>query len=574
MKQQTAIESAGDGPIEQSVTPSKIISITKPATLTRFALIAFVWLLAIYQFSETTVDPDLWGHVVFGQQMLKARAVERADLYSWTVKDQSFINHEYGADLILGATHLLLGGSGILLLKVAIGLLAFGLALKLGTTSMSWPASAIALGLGAVAVTEISFGFAARPQIFTALGLALELVLLRRIHNGQHLWAVALPVIFAVWINIHGGALAGVGLLGLAAGSTTIQFLWARYRFQSAGREGLSALKGPRIDLCSQRIQMPNVIALWLATLGVIAALCCNPWGPALVRWLVQSVLWLRPEIEEWNPTPFNADHAALFILIGVSVFAWIGSRRRRALWELAVCGAFAVLALRSVRNTPLFGIVALAVVPPHLSDALARFKSHFGRLLELWQRPRLQIFVTASLAIISFAIGVATFTLHKEHPLTMEVPRSSYPTAAIDFMRAHSLHGKVLSFFDWGDMIIFQLPDCAPSIDGRLDACYPRPLITAHWNLYNGEPLDEKVLPVDQADLALLPSKLAGTLALRNRLGWRVVYFDETAALLARDAQRFSGLAKLRMPIQGTKEAALGRAAFPDASPRSRPKP
>lgn len=525
----------------------------KAPALARVALLAFVWILALYQFSETTVDPDLWGHVAFGQQMLKAHAIERTDLYSWTVNGQPFINHEYGADLILGGTHLLLGGSGLLLLKIAIGLLTFGIVLRLGTQSLSWPISAIALALGAVAVTEISFGFAARPQIFTALGVAVELMILRRIHQGEGLWALALPFLFAIWINIHGGALAGVGLLGLAAGSTTVEFLWRRYR-----------------NLPNE-IGIGIVIALWLALLGVLAALCCNPWGPGLIRWLVKSVFWFRPEIEEWNPTPFNWDHATVFILVAISTVAWAASRRPRRLWELAVCAAFAILALRSVRNTPLFSIVAVALVPAHLADALARFRNQFEGLLKLWHRQASQTLAVSLMGIASLGVAFAAFTLHKEHPLTMEVPRARYPTAAIEFVRDHQLHGKVLSFFDWGDVIIFQLPDCAPSIDGRLDACYPRSLITAHWKLYNGEAVDESVLPIDQADLALLPTKLAGTLALRNRPGWRVVYFDETAAVLARDFQRFSALKEIQLPVQGSEAAGLGRAPFPDVCLRSK---
>src|ERR1043165_4863354 len=367
MNQHSAVEGASPSGVEIKAAQA-ISSSTARSSVLRIAFLALVLVLAIYQFSETTVDPDLWGHVVFGQQMLKARAVERIEVYSWTVNGQPFINHEYGADLIFGATHLLLGGSGILLLKVAVGLLTFGLALRLGMTSLSWPGSAVALALGAVAVTEISFGFAARPQIFTALGLATELWLLRRIHKGQTFWALALPVLFIIWINIHGGALAGVGLLGLAAGSTTLQFLWRRHRGfwkisvytpASSSREvevqsSMFDVRCSMFDVSSVASfpQIGTVIALWLATLGVLASLCCNPWGPELVRWLIKSVFWFRPEIEEWNPTPFEWDHAALFILIVVSIFAWCASRRPRRLWELAVCGAFALLALRSVRNT------------------------------------------------------------------------------------------------------------------------------------------------------------------------------------------------------------------------------
>jgi len=563
VNQNSAIQNVAESRVEPSATSGIVPSPVTTIALSRIALLAFVWVLAVYQFSETTVDPDLWGHVVFGQQMLKARTLERVDIYSWTVNGQEFINHEYGADLIFGGTHLLLGGSGILLLKVLIGLLTFGLALRLGTKPLPWPASAITLAIGALAVTEISYGFAARPQIFTALGLAVELGLLRRIHEGSHRWALALPVLFVVWINIHGGALAGVGLLGLAAGSSTLQLMWQKHRVRSAPTS---------TELPAPGITINTVVALWLATFGVLASLCCNPWGLALVRWLVQSVLWFRPEIEEWNPTPFGWDHAAVFILLAVSFFAWAASRRPRQFWELAVCGAFALLAMRSVRNTPLFAIVALALVPPHLADALARFRTHFARLLEIGQRPTFQKFAPGFLGVATVTVAIAAFTLHKEHPLTMEVPRSRYPTAAIEFMRNHQLQGKVLSFFDWGDMIIFQLPGCAPSIDGRLDACYSRPLITAHWRLYNGEAVDQGVLPIDAADLALLPSKLAGTLVLRNRPGWRVVYFDETAALLARDVQRFSGLTGVDFPVQGPNEAALGRMPFPVSRPRSSP--
>ena len=49
---------------------------------------AAVLLLAVFQFSENTVDPDLWGHVVFGRQMLHSGAVPKADIYSWTANGQ------------------------------------------------------------------------------------------------------------------------------------------------------------------------------------------------------------------------------------------------------------------------------------------------------------------------------------------------------------------------------------------------------------------------------------------------------------------------------------------------------
>ncbi len=487
---------------------------------------AWVLALALYQFSENTADPDLWGHVVFGRQMVQSHTILTTETFSWTAHGQPFLNHEYGFDVIIWLVYALAGGPGIWLLKTALGLLVFWLGLKLGGRDrmVTW-------GLGAVAVVEISFGFPARPQIFTALGLVICLMALRKIHLGSLRWIMGLPALFLVWINIHGGALAGVGLVGLAAGASTLQF-WR------------------------DKEQQKTLVALWFATAGVISVLFCNPWGPELLRWLIGSLLWFRPEIQEWNPAPLGWDHAAFFIVLVATAFAWGFSRRKKMWWELYVCTAFAVLALRSVRNAPLFCIVALALVPEHLEDALSRWRFDFSVSLQ-----KIAVVFLGLAAVGTFA---ATFTLHKENPFTMEAPRSQYPMTAVNFMREHELQGKLLNFFDWGDLAISQLPGCPPSIDGRLDACYSRELIKAHWKFYNAELFDEKVSDLKSADLALLPSKLAGAVALSKVADWRAVYFDDVAVVLVRKAERFPKLASLKLPVDGGKAATAGRAGFP----------
>jgi hypothetical protein len=521
---------------------------------------AAVLLLAVFQFSENTADLDLWGHLVYGQHMLHGGAIPKTDIYSWTAQGQPWINHEWIAEIILAIFYTAWGGPGILLLKMVVGLAAFAVCLRLGAQSLSWPARFVAWAFAALAVVEISYGFAARPQIFTALFLSLELQWLQQIHSGQRLWLLALPGLFLAWINTHGGVLAGFGLLGLAAGATTLQSLWN----PTWGRSGRTVAAETAVGQTWR-----TVLVLWLAVIVSGLAMLCNPWGAGLIRWLIGSVLWPRPQIAEWNPPPLNGEHAAFFIVLALAVFSWAFTRRKRAWWELAVCAAFAYLGLRAVRNTPLFCLVALALVPPHLASAVARFRQHFEHLEDLGRRADFQKFATGLLALISIGIGVATFTLHKEHPLTMEVPRSEYPTGAVDFLREHQLHGRMLTFFDWGEMVIFELPGCPPSMDGRLDTCYSRALIDAHWKFYNGEPFDGNVLDVDQADLALLPANLAGTAALAQRPGWTVIYHDDLAAILVRDASRFPELSSLSLPVAGSTSAVLGRAPFPNLSPR-----
>ncbi len=475
--------------------------------------------------------------------------------FLWTAHGQPWINHEVLAEVALGAAHSWLGGSGVLLLKFAVGVVTFLICLRLGAAKLSWPARYVAWALGALAVVDISYGFAARPQIFTALFLVLELALLRRIYAGSWWWSLAMPVLFAVWINTHGGVLVGFGLLGLAGLVTCAEFFIHKSRGCVSHEES--------------RREMKRGLILWLCMLASGAALLCNPWKADLLRWLVESVFWLRPQIEEWNPAPMGWDHATFFILLAITIFALLFSRRRRVWWEVAACAAFGLLALRSVRNTPLFCLIALALVPAHFADALGRFQDNFVRLRESARRRNFQKVAAALFIAGSMGIAIATFTLHKEHPLTMEVPRAKYPVAAMDFMRENRLNGRLVVFFDWGEMAIFHLPGCPPSIDGRLDTCYPRQLIAAHWKFYNDEPFDRAVFNPEEADLALLPSNLAGALSLSHKPGWQAAYFDDVAVVLVRDAKRFPKLNGLKLPVADGKAAVLGRAAFADRSPR-----
>jgi hypothetical protein len=528
----------------------------KQRSILRRAFVICVICLAVFQFSENTADPDLWGHVLYGRNFLQTGQLTRAEPYSWTAPGYEWVNHEVLAEAAMALSFRALGGTGLLLLKIAAGLATFFIALSIATKRMKDKTRLAAWVLGAVAVVEISFGFAARPQIFTALALATELWILRQVHCGKRVWALALPPLFALWINTHGGVVAGMIVLVAAAVATTCAGVLKKLA---------PGFIGSRIE---DKTTSKTGLWLWLFTVLSALALLANPYGFELIRWLVGSVLWLRPEISEWNPALPGWDHAGFFFCVALAAAAFILSRRPRQLWEIAVTVLLAAMALRSVRNTPLFCIAALAFVPPHLADALDRFQDHFHRLTELGRHPTGQKIFSALLLFASAGSIAATFTLHKERAWTMEVPRRQYPVAAVQFIQQHELHGNLLVFFDWGEMCLWELPDSRVSIDGRLDTCYPPDVIAAHWKFYNAEPFDSAVLDVNRADFALLPSKLAGALTLAKQYGWQAVYFDNLAVVLVKKPGQFPKLAGIKLPVQGDANATEGRAAFPDRPP------
>ncbi len=446
-----------------------------------------------------------------------------------------------------------LGGTGLLLLKIAAGLATFFIALSIATKRMDERTKLVAWALGALAVVEISFGFAARPQIFTALAVAIELRILRQIHDGKKAWALALPPLFALWINTHGGVMVGINLLIIA--------VIPAFRFF---RALVPKFIGQYFDAPAPLPSKVSLVLL-LATISSYVALLLNPYGQKLIDWLVGSISWLRPQIGEWNPTSLDWDHATFFICVALTAVAFAFSRRPKQFWEIAVVVFLTTIALRSVRNTPLFCIAALSFVPLHLADVLDRFQNHFRRLTELGSHSAGQKILAALLLLASVGSVAATFTLHKERAWTMEVPRQQYPVSAVKFIQQHELRGNLLVFFDWGEMCLWELPDSRVSIDGRLDTCYPADVIAAHWKFYNAEPFDNAALDVNRADFALLPSKLAGALTLAKQDGWQAVYFDTLAVVLVKNPSQFPKLAGVKLPAQGDANATEGRAAFPD---------
>jgi hypothetical protein len=506
---------------------------------------AAVLSLALYSFAENTVDPDLWGHVLFGQRIISLGTVERIEPFSWTAVGAPWINHEVLAEMALGAAHALAGPRGLMLLKLALGMLTFVIALRLGCRRLPTDERTVAWVVAALSVVEIAFGFACRPQIFTALGFSVLLWVITRVTEGSTRVAWALPLIFLLWFNTHGGAVAGFAILVAVVITLAVKKLSARERIGRA--------------------------ALMLALAAGASALAafCNPWGTTAVIWLVRSVSWQRPTIEEWNPTPIGWDHAPLFLLILLAVFALLAAPRNRrgAWWTWVVLALLAVAAVRSVRHTPLFAIAALAFLPGPLLGALSRWKTRTASLLAATRSRGVQIVGAAALLAATGAM-LSALGWRRDRAFTMEVPRDQYPVAAVEFIRQNAIEGDLLTWFDWGEMCLWELPNCRVSIDGRLDTCYPMPVIEAHWRFFAGGQETGPELDVRHAGVALLPIGLKGWSALRRLGGWQPVYRDALAEVWVRDASRFHTLAGRDLPVIGRPEATAGRAPFPREPP------
>ena len=163
-------------------------------------------------------DPDLWGHIHFGQEMMSRLGVMRYDPYSYTALGHLWLNPEWLSEVIMAVIYNTFGVIGLKLWKFACAAALIALlALDLAETGAPRRLQLCTL---TVAVVGIAPRMQIRPQLCTFVLFAAMLALLARdnYRGRAPLW-LAIPLM-ALWANLHGGFIVGVLALDIYAGAT------------------------------------------------------------------------------------------------------------------------------------------------------------------------------------------------------------------------------------------------------------------------------------------------------------------------------------------------------------------
>src|SRR5690348_11145950 len=218
-------------------------------TIVQRLLIAALLAVVLAVLSHTRADPDLWGHIRFGYDTVAARAIVHADPYSFT-SDIPWINHEWLAEVITYAAYAIGGGFGLSLLKVII------IAATLLVVVRQWPAALPARLrlwlMAAVLIGTIPQANHVRPQLFSLLLFAVLLGLLAE-PAGALVTIVCVMLVFALWVNLHGGWIVGGGALALWAAFGIVRGNSVRSRALWPVA-GLAAIIGTLLDRKSTRL--------------------------------------------------------------------------------------------------------------------------------------------------------------------------------------------------------------------------------------------------------------------------------------------------------------------------------
>jgi hypothetical protein len=458
-------------------------------------------------------DPDLWGHLRYGEMILDSGGPPREDLFSYSAPGAPFYDHEWLSDLVIAALHRLGGSAALVVLKLLLSAAMIVLLIDAARSvgRLLWrnasvrPLTAALVMIPVLAVIHPGASF--RPQLFTMLFLALEGALLARADLRMTLaspdgpepgtrvgWELAvLPPLLLVWANLHGGFLVGLGIFGLFGGVVALRAWLPLLRARLGASEAVvPAAPGTR-----------DVLIVGGIVLLAVLAPVVNPYGIELYTYL-GATLDMHDEITEWYPvTLLSTAFLRYKLLVAASAIAatslwWCRSsfaHASRALdWRVPALAVAGLYAFRHQRHTVLFAEVAAPLLIVAAEEARRRAVVRWPALFD--GRPTVRRACAAGfVAVALFQIGGYASQVRRDG-LEIRFGRLDYPLDAVEFLRAHGLRGNVAFPFEWGAYAIRELaPQARVFMDGRFEAVYPPQVIEDYFAFTSGRDGWERLL-------------------------------------------------------------------------------
>ena len=496
-----------------------------------YGILTLLMLVAANLLAWRSIEPDLWGHIQYGEDWIHAGRMPTTATHTYATPDHPWVNHENLFELAVAFGQRTVDGSGLMIFKCLAGMWLLWMMVRNASRL------AVPVLVAAVAMIPVAAGLAEfwlmRPQLFSFLCFGIMLVAIDRAFRDwqsaqtvdlRWLW-FCIPLMIA-WTNSHGGFAAGLCVFVAVLG-----------------------LRG--IELWFQQGHVATRTLIQLAVIGLAAMLSVliNPYGYELPYWMIVSLSQPRPEVSEWaNILDGGGVLFPFLALSALSIGCVCLTRFKRDWVQIIVLGLIAVQAIGHLRHLAFFAIAFGFWMPQHvwsLWHRLVVWRPTLGIHEEFTGRAARLIGLELA-AVAAGLVGLLGYTM-----TTFGVDRSKYPVSAFEYMANEHIHGRMVVTFDWAQYALAALaPDTTVGFDGRYDTCYPQTVVDMNFDLLFGSdmsrryrgaesgPVDSnRVLEFGNPNLVLMDciADVAAVQHLDNHPDWIPLYRDGRAALWGR---------------------------------------
>jgi hypothetical protein len=349
------------------------------------------------------------------------------------------------------------------------------------------------------------------PAFCSLVCFATELILLfasRRTGNVRILlW---LPLLFAVWVNLHVQFAFGIIVL----------VLW----FVSVLVEELCRRSGANwLDAQPPAIRLSKIAA---AVLGSCMATLLSPYG-YLVYAAVMNSTALFPYVTSDHAMSFRQPQHYILLLLAMAAFFALGRGRSKDLFKLSLMCCASILAFRIQGDAGFLALASVAVI------ADASQVRTWGNKIDL--REHFTKWALPITAVLGLAFGGAILQGVAPNPqVLLNRISESFPVRAANYIRENQLSNPLFNEYRWGGFLGFYLPGYPVVIDGRTDL-YGDEINRRYFSLTNAEVSLNSDPTFTGARTILLPADSSMGQALAEIPDFQVMYRDNVAIVLVR---------------------------------------
>ena len=446
------------------------------------------------------VDADFWWHLATGNWVLDRHRIPLTDSYSWTHDGQSWIAHEWLAEVVLALSWRAGGYAGGVILTAIVCVLGFWRLIE--------GARYYGLSRRAAAITMLAFGgvfvragvITVRPQVWTWTLLAILMAELAAYDTGRRkqLWVV--PAIIVIMINMNLTALIAVGCVGAFTIDRLIRRPIDRHVVTIAVLSGLAMLVNP------------NHIELPLLT----------------IKYIGEDAIW-RQYIFEWMPPKFGerTHHPFWIALVLLIPAIWYLARRKPNFWPAAPLIVLAYQSYKSLRYIPVFILIAF-MFAGWLAGQWGRIRQEQETRHQVPDSliPRRAWVLTPIIAATALSIVLATSTdqtQFRREPLLW-----THPAEATTFYLKNYPETRIFNTYDFGGYLIYRFADTNNKVfvDGRAEM-YGDSFIRRYFDLIYARDGWQAYFD-EQGIQAVIIRHIDGlSVAIAEEPGWTLVYRD-----------------------------------------------
>ncbi len=451
-------------------------------------------------------DPDVGWHLRTAEWILAHHAVPRTDPFSRVTGGEAWQAYSWLFDLALWKIYAWLKLRGLLIFTAAMMTLTAGAVYHMTSRLLSdFTQRALVTIATMFCLAQLS---TPRPWLFTILFFALEMdILMHARKTGKSRELLWLPVIFALWANVHIQFVDGLIVLGIAAVEPLLGRWWKN------DTEGVPARN------------------LWLTLGACAAAVCLNPYGPAIykIAWQLGSQRGVLDTVSEMMALPFRTPEDFVLLFMALAAAGVLFRYRKLSPFETLMLAMAAVLSFRSRRDLWVMAITAGAILAAGLPVREGRE--------DKGEQPGWAVALSAGAAAAIFAASV--FLLGINNGLLEKLVAEKLPVQAVEVVKQRHYDGPLFNTYDWGGFLIWNLREPV-SIDGRA-ALYGDKAISQSRDTWGGSATWASDPALKSAGVVIAPDGAALTQLLRTDPQFELKYEDKVAAVFVarKDASR-----------------------------------